>query len=94
MNRVTAPSASRLKPPQRFVRIEGRTVSVPTLALAEFCHEYHLSAEIHDRLDTEGFETAGALLEISEATLKDAKLRVGQIGELKRALKDFLLKNN
>ncbi|KAJ6569079.1 hypothetical protein B0H19DRAFT_1349971 [Mycena capillaripes] len=66
------------------------TVKVPTLTIASFCQQYHISRTIQDRLQEEGFETAGALLELSDTQLVDAGFKRGHIAELKRALKALL----
>lgn len=78
---------------KQLVSMDGRTIQVPQLAVADFCNQYGLSQKIHDLLTEEGYETAGALLEVSDVTLKDANFKSGQIAELKRALKEFLFTN-
>ncbi|KAJ7744240.1 hypothetical protein DFH07DRAFT_963774 [Mycena maculata] len=67
-----------------------KQVCVPALAMDEFCRKYGLSDTIQQTLAKEGFQTAGALLETSEASLKDAGLRIGEIGELRTAFRVFL----
>ncbi|KAJ7681378.1 hypothetical protein B0H17DRAFT_1333751, partial [Mycena rosella] len=76
----------------KLVSIDGRA-EVPTLTVAEFCREYHVSDRIRFLLDRQGFETAGALLEVSDVYLLDEGFKGGQIAEMKRALKEFLSKN-
>ncbi|KAJ7260865.1 hypothetical protein B0H12DRAFT_1106766 [Mycena haematopus] len=71
--------------------VEGKTYRVPTLSVGEFCRQYRVSEKIRKLLDEEGFETAASLFEVSDATLKDAGFKSGQIAELKRALKEFLV---
>ncbi|KAJ6542777.1 hypothetical protein B0H19DRAFT_1076827 [Mycena capillaripes] len=83
-------SGQGLRCAERFVSIEGKAVSVPTLTVAEFCQQYNLSDRILALLNQEGFENAAALLEVSEATLKDVGFKDGQIAELKRALRESL----
>ncbi|KAJ6542774.1 hypothetical protein B0H19DRAFT_309074 [Mycena capillaripes] len=78
---------------QQLVSMDGWTIQVPRLTVAEFCQQYKLSDKIYQLLTDEGFEMAGSLLEISDITLKEAKFKAGQIAELKRALKEFLFKN-
>ncbi|KAJ7744251.1 hypothetical protein DFH07DRAFT_1063424 [Mycena maculata] len=75
---------------ERFVSSDGKAIRVPNLTLAEFCEKYGLNDTIRQVLEKEGFETAGALLETTEPTLKEAGLKIGQIGELRRALRVFL----
>jgi hypothetical protein len=65
-------------------------ITVPYLPVAEFATQYRLGPRIIDALDKVGFESAGALLTVSEADLKDAGFQVGQIGELKRALNEWV----
>ncbi|KAJ6542779.1 hypothetical protein B0H19DRAFT_1380873 [Mycena capillaripes] len=77
---------------ETVVSMDGSTIYVPKLTVAEFCQEYKLSEEIYKLLTHEGFETAGSLLKTSDITLKAAKLETGQIVELKRALKEFVAK--
>ncbi|KAJ6514793.1 hypothetical protein DFH09DRAFT_1287964 [Mycena vulgaris] len=77
--------------PERFLSRDGKAICVSKLPLADFCQQYEINETIQGILEREGFETAGAVLEISEASLK-AKLKIGQIGELRRALREFISK--
>ncbi|KAJ7260867.1 hypothetical protein B0H12DRAFT_1106772 [Mycena haematopus] len=70
--------------------VKGQT-SRPTLSVREFCRQYRVSEKICRLLEEEGFETAGSLFEVSDAALQDAGFRSGQIAELQRALKEFLV---
>ncbi|KAF8155028.1 hypothetical protein K438DRAFT_1863074 [Mycena galopus ATCC 62051] len=63
------------------------------MTVTEFCCKYNLSDNIRQRLEEEEFKTAGAVLEISETTLQTAGFKSGQIADLKRALKEFLITN-
>lgn len=74
----------------RSISIDGKVISVPILKVDEFCEKYHLNHEICERLQSEKFETAGALLEVAEDSLEKAGFKQGQIAELKRALREFL----
>ncbi|KAJ7499624.1 hypothetical protein FB451DRAFT_1358744 [Mycena latifolia] len=74
----------------RLVSVDGSAIVVPTLTLAEFCQEYRLSDKIRNLLDEAGFETAGALLEVSDVSLLEDGFKRGQIAEMRRALKEFL----
>jgi hypothetical protein len=60
------------------------------LDLSGFCEKYHVGDHIRGLLEDAGFKTAGALAEISEDSLKQAKLKIGEIGELKRAVREFI----
>jgi hypothetical protein len=73
-----------------MVQIDKEPIRVPTIGLADFCHKYKINEKIHELLAQEGFTTAAALLEISESTLKETGLKIGQIAELKRALRALL----
>ncbi|KAJ6542770.1 hypothetical protein B0H19DRAFT_1076819 [Mycena capillaripes] len=75
---------------KQLVSLNGRTTHVPKLTVAEFCQELKLSEKIYKLLTEEEFETAGALLEVSDITLAEANFESRQIVELKRALKEFL----
>ncbi|KAJ7681370.1 hypothetical protein B0H17DRAFT_1182052 [Mycena rosella] len=77
------------RPVQRFVLVEHKEYGVPTLTIDDFCDKYHLRMEIRQILKEEGFETAGALLETSADALSP-RLGIGDIAELKRALRTFL----
>ncbi|KAJ7450546.1 hypothetical protein FB451DRAFT_1285488 [Mycena latifolia] len=66
-------------------------IVLPPLRLAEFCQRYCLSDRIRKLLGDQGFETAGALLEVSDVSLLDDGFLPGHIAEMKRALKEFLL---
>ncbi|KAJ7450550.1 hypothetical protein FB451DRAFT_1285495, partial [Mycena latifolia] len=66
---------------------------VPTLPVADFCRQYCLSDKIHKLLGEQGFETAGALLEVSDISPLEDGFKKGQIAEMKRALKEFLFKH-
>ncbi|KAJ6511812.1 hypothetical protein DFH09DRAFT_1100112 [Mycena vulgaris] len=76
---------------ERFLSSDGKPIRVPKIPLAEFCQEYGINENIQRILASEGFETAGAILEISETGLKDT-LKIGEIGELRRALREFISK--
>ncbi|KAJ6476332.1 hypothetical protein C8R45DRAFT_1077248 [Mycena sanguinolenta] len=70
--------------------VEGKAYHGPTLSMGDFCQKYHVSDKIRKLLEEEGFETAGQLLEVTDADLREAGLKGGQIAELKRALKDLV----
>ncbi|KAJ7892845.1 hypothetical protein B0H14DRAFT_3854723 [Mycena olivaceomarginata] len=74
---------------QRIV-VDGEIITLPNLSVAELCRQYRLSDEIHRLLETEKFETAGAVLEAAEANLEKAGFKQGQIAELKRGLREFV----
>ncbi|KAJ7450553.1 hypothetical protein FB451DRAFT_1374665 [Mycena latifolia] len=78
--------------PERFVFRDGKAVPAPDLPLAEFCQQYRLNGTLRDKLIEAGFETAGGLLEISEDNLQTAGLKIGEIGELRRALRELISK--
>jgi hypothetical protein len=61
--------------------------------VAEFCRDYKLSDKIHKLLDDGGFETVGALFEVTDTDLKEAGFKIGHISELQRALKNFASKD-
>ncbi|KAF8169198.1 hypothetical protein K438DRAFT_1941391 [Mycena galopus ATCC 62051] len=67
--------------------MQGR--KVPVMAIDKFCRQYSLSKKIHQLLEDEGFETAGALFQVSEGSLKESGFKAGHIAELKRALAEF-----
>ncbi|KAF8155026.1 hypothetical protein K438DRAFT_1777908 [Mycena galopus ATCC 62051] len=73
----------------------ARPVALPVIPVAQFCREYNLSDNIRDHLEKGDpkLQTAGALLEVSETTLQQAGFKSGQIADLKRALKEFLVAN-
>ncbi|KAJ6505314.1 hypothetical protein C8R45DRAFT_547103 [Mycena sanguinolenta] len=66
---------------------------LPFMPIDEFCKQYRLSDKILGLLDEYGFETAGAIFEVSNSALKDGGFKPGQIAELTRALKSFLVKS-
>ncbi|KAF7338975.1 hypothetical protein MVEN_01973700 [Mycena venus] len=78
---------------RHFVSINGKPFYVPVMTVDEFCRQYHLSENIRQRLEEEEFKTAGALLEVAETTLQGAGFKSGQIADLKKALKEFLMTN-
>ncbi|KAJ7450046.1 hypothetical protein B0H11DRAFT_1928429 [Mycena galericulata] len=75
---------------ERSISVDGKIILVPTLKVADFCKQYHLSDEIRQLLEKEKFETAGALLEVAESNLEKSGFKQGQIAEVKRALREFL----
>ncbi|KAJ6511830.1 hypothetical protein DFH09DRAFT_1100127 [Mycena vulgaris] len=77
----------------RLVSVSGKVGNVLALTVSDFCREYHLSDKIRNLLDEQGFETAGALLEVSDISLLQDGFKPGQVAELKRALKELLVKN-
>ncbi|KAF7373287.1 hypothetical protein MSAN_00537700 [Mycena sanguinolenta] len=68
---------------------DAKAYNVPNMTVADFCHQYNVSKKIRKLLEDEGFETAGALFEVADTTLKNAGFKSGQIEELKRALKEY-----
>jgi hypothetical protein len=72
------------------VFVHGGGVRVPTLTVAEFCQKYHFGDKIRNLLDQQGFETAGAILEVSEMSLLEVGFKIGHIAEMKRALRQLL----
>jgi hypothetical protein len=79
---------------QRFASklmvIHGGPMNVPSLTVGAFCHAYRLSDRIRNLLDEQGFKTTAALLEITDDCLREVGFKVGQIAEIKRALRQFL----
>ncbi|KAF8169199.1 hypothetical protein K438DRAFT_1855840 [Mycena galopus ATCC 62051] len=73
--------------------VYGQTPRVPTMSLSEFCRQYRVSDKIRRQLDEQGFETAGSLFEVSDMTLHEAGLKSGHIAELKRALKEYMVRS-
>ncbi|KAJ6482963.1 hypothetical protein C8R47DRAFT_1133390 [Mycena vitilis] len=67
---------------------DEQAVNTPTLTVAEFCRQYRVSQEIQEILEKEGYETERDLLEVTDGTLEKAGLEIGQIAELRRALKE------
>ncbi|KAF7373269.1 Kinase-like protein [Mycena sanguinolenta] len=63
---------------------------VPRISIGEFCRKFHVNEEIRKLLEEEGFETARALLELTDAELRRVGFKDGQIAELERALKELL----
>ncbi|KAF7373286.1 hypothetical protein MSAN_00537600 [Mycena sanguinolenta] len=74
-------------------RMLSRPSRLPVLSVGEFCQEYHLSGNIRSLLDKCGFETAEAIFEVSDADLKVAGFKSGQIAEVRRALQVFIYKS-
>ncbi|KAJ7499610.1 hypothetical protein FB451DRAFT_1205957, partial [Mycena latifolia] len=62
---------------------------LPTLAIDAFCQGYHLSQELSVLLKETGFETAGAIFDIAKDTLEEAGFKMGQVAELKWALRQY-----
>jgi len=69
-------------------------VRVPHWTVAEFSRRYRLSDDIPILLGREGCVTVKGLLEFSQEDLEEIRLKVGEIAELKRALKEFLFVSN
>ncbi|KAF7367859.1 hypothetical protein MSAN_00850400 [Mycena sanguinolenta] len=78
---------------QHFLSVTSKPVVLPVMSVDEFCGKYNLSQNIREQLKKEEFQTAGSLLEVSESTLQNAGFKSGQIADLKKALKDFLVTN-
>ncbi|KAF7331201.1 hypothetical protein MSAN_02438800 [Mycena sanguinolenta] len=74
-------------------RMLSRPSRLPVLSVGEFCQEYHLSGNIRSLLDKCGFEAAEAIFEVSDADLKVAGFKSGQIAEVRRALQVFIYKS-
>ncbi|KAF7299225.1 hypothetical protein MIND_00871200 [Mycena indigotica] len=66
------------------------TVHIPSLSTQEFCKKYRLNQAIEKRLEDEGYDSVGGLLELSEHDLLDMGCKRGQIAEIKRALREYL----
>ncbi|KAJ6569076.1 hypothetical protein B0H19DRAFT_1065851 [Mycena capillaripes] len=65
---------------------DKRTTNRVPLRIFDFCTTYDL-AGIYSRLITDGFETAEGLLKASDDNLEGAGLSIGEIAELKLALR-------
>ncbi|KAJ6505367.1 hypothetical protein C8R45DRAFT_1070099 [Mycena sanguinolenta] len=78
---------------QHFLSVTSKPVVLPVMSVDEFCRKYNLSENIREQLKKEEFQTAGSLLEVSESTLQTAGFKSGQIADLKKALKEFLITN-
>ncbi|KAF8132148.1 hypothetical protein K438DRAFT_1788047 [Mycena galopus ATCC 62051] len=68
---------------------EGEIFRLPAMRVDEFCREYSLDETIRILLEHRGFQTARALCTVSDSSLKEAGLLVGQIAELRIALQAF-----
>ncbi|KAJ7352698.1 hypothetical protein DFH08DRAFT_859681 [Mycena albidolilacea] len=74
-----------------LVVVDGKTAArVPHLTIAKFCQYFQLSEKIRWLLQQEGYETAGALLDVDDVALRNAGFKGGQIAEVRRALKAFV----
>ncbi|KAJ7113613.1 hypothetical protein C8R44DRAFT_741195 [Mycena epipterygia] len=80
--------------PELTAPLVTTTKRVPKMALAAFCKEYELDDTILRVLQGKGYSTVGALCAEFAVNLTDAGLTVGQIAELKQALKQFLSDKN
>jgi hypothetical protein len=85
---------------QEFQSIEFVTDEVPknstnpsSMSIEVFCQTYKLSDKITKLLQKDGYETTSGLLYTSDEALLKADFKAGQIAELKRALKEFLVIN-
>ncbi|KAK7007865.1 hypothetical protein R3P38DRAFT_1621920 [Favolaschia claudopus] len=85
------PRKDTVEQERHFVSVNGKPFYVPAMTVAEFCQTYDLGENIRNRLEDEEFRTAGSLLEVSEATLQTAGFKSGQIADIKKALKEFLI---
>ncbi|KAJ6461673.1 hypothetical protein C8R45DRAFT_1108426 [Mycena sanguinolenta] len=74
----------------RAISLGGKNISVPHLPIEEFCNDYRLHVKTKELLENEAFDSAGALLEVSEEDLREANFKLGQIAELKRALREWM----
>ncbi|KAJ6461675.1 hypothetical protein C8R45DRAFT_1220661 [Mycena sanguinolenta] len=74
----------------RAVSLDGKTISVPDLPIKDFCENYRLDEKIEKLLKDQAFDSAGALLEVSEEDLRAVGFKLGQVAELKRALREWL----
>jgi hypothetical protein len=75
-----------------LVVVDGNAAArVPHLTIAKFCKQFQLSEKIWRLLQEEGYETAGALLDVDDVALRNAGFKGGQIAEVKRALKAFVV---
>jgi hypothetical protein len=75
---------------EHFRGSDGKMICVPRVSLADFCRDHGVSDTIQHILAKEGFKTAGAVLEVSEDILRTTRLKIGEIGELKRGLREFI----
>ncbi|KAK7044706.1 hypothetical protein R3P38DRAFT_2880328 [Favolaschia claudopus] len=66
---------------------------IPEITLANFCSKYHIDDDTRALLAENGFDPINTLFEIDEALLiNDLNFRVGQIAELRWALRKMLAK--
>ncbi|KAJ7352711.1 hypothetical protein DFH08DRAFT_991714 [Mycena albidolilacea] len=76
---------------KKLVVIEEKALlRVPHLTISGFCRQFQLSDKIFGLLEEEGFETAGALLQVEDMTLRTRGFKEGQIAEVQRALTAFV----
>ncbi|KAJ6557629.1 hypothetical protein B0H19DRAFT_1070266 [Mycena capillaripes] len=69
----------------------GRKIEIPRMGLDEFCTEYKLGNDIFRILDEAELEVRG-LIGVDDLGKKEIGLKVGQVAEVKWALKALLLK--
>ncbi|KAJ6458173.1 hypothetical protein C8R45DRAFT_1031918 [Mycena sanguinolenta] len=69
----------------------GRKIEIPSMSLLEFCTEYKLDQHIFDLLDKAEFENVRGLIKENDLGKKEYGLRLGEVAEVKWALKARLL---
>ncbi|KAJ6458201.1 hypothetical protein C8R45DRAFT_1183646 [Mycena sanguinolenta] len=69
----------------------GRKIEIPSMSLSEFCKEYKLDQHIFDLLDKAEFENVRGLIQEKDLGKKEYGLRLGEVAEVKWALKARLL---
>ncbi|KAJ7638074.1 hypothetical protein B0H17DRAFT_1149280 [Mycena rosella] len=66
------------------------TEAVPNITITDLCNQSADSNDVLAYLQEQGFETARGLFMTSEVELSGAGLRMGQVAELKRALRELI----
>ncbi|KAF7342962.1 hypothetical protein MVEN_01726300 [Mycena venus] len=66
-------------------------VAFPDMTAVEFCEQHDLGDEVRQFLEEQGFDPVDALLYADEVDMMDEGFQVGQIAEVKWALKKILL---
>ncbi|KAJ7436841.1 hypothetical protein FB451DRAFT_186608 [Mycena latifolia] len=71
----------------------GNTDGLSVLTVAQFCEDNQLNGEICTLLEGCGFRTSEDLFKALDGDLEKAGFKLGHIAELKRALRQFVVKH-
>ena len=89
----TAASVS-LKSDDMCLLVPSSYVPGPKMLITDFCTQYELDSQVHDKLLSEGYRSTASLEHATIAHFTDAGFKRGEIAEMKVAIARWAVQNN